>query len=61
MRLLSWLKRENAQDSLEYLLAIALIGVPVVAALLLGISLLVPEVVQFVCPSIDTGGTGSCF
>ena len=64
MRLLSRLKRENAQDSLEYLLVITAIGVPLVAAVLYGFSLLIPEVVEFVCPSIDTGGAGGadrCF
>jgi hypothetical protein len=61
MRLLSRLKRENAQDSLEYLVVITVIGVPFVGSLLYGFSLLIPEVVQFVCPSIDTGGTGGCF
>jgi hypothetical protein len=61
MRILRWFQREDAQDSLEYALVIALIGVPLVGALLYGFSLLIPEVVQFVCPSIDTGGTGGCF
>jgi hypothetical protein len=64
MRILRRLQPEAAQDTLEYMLVVAALGIPLVAALLYGFSLLIPEVVEFVCPSIDTGGAGGadrCF
>jgi hypothetical protein len=61
MRIPSWLSHETAQDSLEYLVAVAVIVVPVAAALIYGLSLLLPEVATFICPAIDSAGVGACF
>lgn len=56
-----WYNSDRAQDSFEYLLAILLIGIPIVSGLMYGFSLLVPEVLRLACPAIDTAGVGSCF
>lgn len=56
MRIWSWVHSESAQDSFEWLLTIGLIAAPLAAALILGLSLILPDAVAFICRSIDTAG-----
>ncbi|GAB4320773.1 MAG: hypothetical protein Kow0010_00760 [Dehalococcoidia bacterium] len=54
---------ERAQNAFEYLLVTGVIVVAFVGALIAGVALLIPEVVGYVCPSVDPlggGGVGSC-
>jgi len=55
---------ENAQDSLEYLMVIGAVVVVMMAFLIAGFYGLVPDVVGWVCPSVDTAdplaSLGSC-
>jgi hypothetical protein len=62
LALVAWYQRQSAQDTFEYLLAIGLVAVPVAAALIYGLSLLLPDVTAFICRSIDTAGpVNACF
>lgn len=60
-----WLGDERAQNAFEYLLVIGAVVVAMVAALVVGFELLLPEVAGLVCPSVDTATdpiatVGSC-
>ena len=62
---LGWLREERAQNTFEYLLVIGAVVVAMVAALILGFELLLPQVAGLVCPSVDTAADpiaiiGSC-
>ena len=59
------LKAERGQNSLEYLMVAGAIAVVMASLLILGFSLLLPEVLGYVCPSVDTAADpassiGSC-
>lgn len=56
---------DRGVNSFEYLLVVGLVVGPVVAAFIAGVVLLIPEVVGYVCPAVDTAGpdvatVGSC-
>jgi hypothetical protein len=53
MRIWSWVHSESAQDSFEWLVAIALVALPLALAMVLFTGV-VPAVVGHSCPSIDT-------
>jgi hypothetical protein len=52
------LTRDEAVNSFEYLLVVGVVVVPFVAALIAGFALIIPEVVGYVCPAVDTAGPG---
>ena len=59
------LKEERGQNTLEYLMVVGAIAVVIASLLILGFSTLLPQVLGYVCPSVDTaanpGSTiGSC-
>ncbi len=59
------LLREAGQDTFEYLLVIGAIAVALLGTLILGFQVLVPQIVDHVCPSVDTASNvvstiGSC-
>ena len=56
---------EQGQDSFEYLLIVGVVVAPLLVALIVGVELLIPEVVGYICPSVDTAANpiatvGSC-
>jgi hypothetical protein len=58
-------REERAQNTFEYLLVIGAVVVAMVAALVVGFELLLPQVAGLVCPSVDTAADpiaiiGSC-
>lgn len=62
---MSLVNDDNAVNSFEYLLVIGLVVVPFAAALIAGFMLVIPEVVGYICPAVDTAGPdaatrGSC-
>jgi len=59
------LHEERAQNTFEYLMVVGAVVVAMVAALIVGIELLLPQVAGLVCPSVDTAADpiaiiGSC-
>jgi hypothetical protein len=59
------LREERAQNTFEYLMVVGAVVVAMVAALILGFELLLPQVAGLVCPSVDTAADpiaiiGSC-
>jgi hypothetical protein len=58
------LKSAVAQNTLEYLLAMGAIAIPLVLLLLAAFRTVVPEMIGWVCPSVDTADAtaskGSC-
>ena len=59
------LRGERAQNTFEYLLVVGGVAVVMVAAMIVGFKLLLPEVAGLVCPSVDTAANpvatiGSC-
>lgn len=59
------LLREGGQDTFEYLLAVGAIVAVMLGTLIIGFQVLVPQVVDHVCPSVDTASNvvstvGSC-
>jgi hypothetical protein len=63
--ILAHLHEERAQNTFEYLLVVGAVVVAMVAALILGFELLLPQVAGLVCPSVDTAADpiaiiGSC-
>jgi hypothetical protein len=59
------LRHEQAQDTFEYLLVLGAVMVVIVAGLFIGFQTLLPEVVGWICPSVDTAvqdpGFKTCF
>lgn len=56
---------ERAQNTFEYMLVVGAVVVPMMAILIAGFELLIPEVAGYVCPSVDTAANpiatiGSC-
>ena len=56
---------QRAQNTFEYLLVIGAVVVAMVAAMIAGFELLLPQVAGLVCPSVDTAANpiatiGSC-
>ena len=63
--ILRWLHQERAQNTFEYLLVVGAVVVAMVAAMIVGFELLLPQVAGLVCPSVDTAANpiatiGSC-
>jgi hypothetical protein len=63
----SWsgLRRSDAQNTFEYLLAIGVVVVPIVLVFIAAFEIFMPEVLGWVCPSVDTAdpaaaSNGSC-
>ena len=59
------LRGEQGQNSFEYVLVVGAIVVALASLLILGFSLLLPEVLGLLCPSVDTSADpsatfGSC-
>jgi len=59
------LRGERAQNTFEYMLVVGAVVVAMVAAMIAGFELLLPEVAGLVCPSVDTAANpiatiGSC-
>ena len=58
------LRGERAQNTFEYLMVVGAVVVAVVAAMIVGFELLLPQVAGLVCPSVDTANplvaVGSC-
>lgn len=52
------LQSELAQGTFEYLLITAVIVAPFILALIIGFQELVPEVLGYVCPGVDTADPG---
>ena len=48
------LRGERAQNTFEYLMVVGAVVVAVVAAMIVGFELLLPQVAGLVCPSVDT-------
>ncbi|MBM3926538.1 MAG: hypothetical protein FJ320_11280 [SAR202 cluster bacterium] len=59
------IKEKLGQNSLEYLMVVGAIAVVLAGLLILGFSTLLPEVLGYLCPSVDTASDpassiGSC-
>jgi hypothetical protein len=62
---MGWLRRDQGQAGLEYLLVVGTMVVALTIALTYGFNALLPQVVGFICPSVDTAAIpaatiGSC-
>lgn len=52
-RILAQLRSDGGQDTFEYLLVVGVIVVPMALAMLVGFRLLVPDILENACTSID--------